>query len=98
MDATKLDYDENYLYLFSNGTIPFYELSKRTQGWFTSYGSKNAMTGKAQILDFFGDRILLRNYNNNTVYFIDSSGNMLSEEYKNIYVCGEGRYIVKNNR
>lgn len=97
LDATKLDYDENYLYLFSNGTIPFYELSKRTQGWFTSYGSKNAMTGKAQILDFFGDRILLRNYNNNTVYFIDSSGNMLSEEYKNIYVCGEGRYIVKNN-
>ncbi len=97
LDTTKLDYDENYLYLFSNGTIPFYELSKRTQGWFTSYGSKNAMTGKAQILDFFGDRILLRNYNNNTVYFIDSCGTMLSEEYKGIYVCGEGRYIVKNS-
>lgn len=98
LEATKLDYDTNYLYLFSNGTIPFYELSKRSQGWFTNYGNKNSMTGKAQILDFFGDRILLKNYNNKTVYFIDNSGNMLSEEYKDIYVCREdGRYIVKNN-
>lgn len=95
LDTDYLDYDSSYLYIFSNGSIPFYEISKRTQGWFTSYGKKNVMTGKAQILDFYGDKILLRNYNNNTVYFIDGSGNRVSEEYKDIFVCNDGRYIVR---
>lgn len=94
LDTDYLDYDSSYLYLFSNGTIPFYELSKRTQGWYTSYGKKNSMTGKAQILDFFGDKILLRNYNDNTIYFINSEGAILSDIYKDIYVSNDGRYIV----
>ena len=96
LDTNDLDYDEKALYLFSNGTIPFYEVSKRTQGWFTSYGKKSPMTGKAQILDFFGERMLLRNYNDNTIYFIDGEGNMLSDVYKDIFVCSDGRYIVKD--
>lgn len=96
LDTNDLDYDENALYLYSNGTIPFYEVAKRTQGWFTSYGKKSPMIGNAQILDFFGERMLLRNYNDNTVYFIDSEGNILSEVYKDIFVCGDGRYIVKD--
>ncbi len=96
LDTTALDYDSNYLYLFSNRAIPFYEISKSNQGWFSSYGKKNEMSGKAQILDFFDDRILLRNYNNNTVYFVDSSGNKLSDTYKDIYVLEEGRFIVSN--
>ncbi len=96
LDTNDLDYDENALYLYSNGTIPFYEVSKRTQGWFTSYGKKSPMIGNAQILDFFGERMLLRNYNDNTVYFIDSEGNILSEVYKDIFVCGDGRYVVKD--
>lgn len=97
LDTTYLDYDLSYLYLFSNGTIPFYELSKKTQGWYTSYGKKNSMTGKAQILDFFGDRILLKNYNDKTIYFTDSEGNRLSEAYGDIFVLGDGRYIVKSS-
>lgn len=98
LDATYLDYDSSYLYLFSNKTIPFYEISKRTQGWFTSYGKKMPMTGKAQILDFFGERMLIKNYSNDRTYFIDSDGNILSEEYKDIYVCKDGRYIVRTQR
>lgn len=97
LDCADLDYDSNYLYLFSNHTIPFYEISKRNQGWFTSYGMKNSMSGKAQILDFFGDRILLRNYNNDTVYFIDQDKKIISEEYKDICICSPERYIVRNN-
>lgn len=97
LDATALDYDSNYLYLFSNGTIPFYEISKRNQGWFTSYGMKNSMSGKAQILDFFGERILLKNYNNDTIYFIDEDKKIISEEYKDIFICSSDRYIVRNN-
>lgn len=98
LDTTYLDYDSSHLYLFSNRYIPFYELSRRTQGWYTSYGKKNSMTGKAQILDFFGnDRILLRNYNDKTVYFTDLEGNRLSDVYKDIYVCNDGKYIVKDD-
>ena len=97
LDTKGLDYDENYLYLFSNGTIPYYDISNREQGWFTSYGKKNAMTGRAQILDFFEERLLLKNYNDKTIYFIDGEGNKLSDEYRNIYVCQDNeRYIVKD--
>ena len=54
------------------------------------------MTGRAQILDFFEDRILIKNYNNKTTYFIDENGEMLSEAYRNIYICKDKeRYIVK---
>lgn len=97
LDASQLDYDENYLYLFSNGTIPFYNLSNREQGWFTNYGKKVPMIGKAQILDFFGDKILIKNYNDKTVYFIDENGEVKSPAYRSIYVLqDETRYIVKN--
>lgn len=101
LDANNLAYDEHYLYLFSNGTIPFYDLSNREQGWFTNYGKKTSMTGKAQILDFFDDKILIKNYNDKTVYFIDSNGEMQSEAYRSIYVSKDReRYIVKtiNNK
>lgn len=97
LDTTYLDYDARNLYLFSNGNIPFYEMSRRTQGWYTPYGKKNSMTGNAQILDFFGnERILLRNYNDNLIYFTDLEGNVLSEKYKDIYICDNGRYIVQD--
>ena len=95
LNAKNLCYDSSFLYLFSNGTIPFYDISKKVQGWFTSYGKKNEMTGKAQILEFIDDKILLKNYNNHTIYFIDNSGRMLSEAFKDIYIYSD-RYIVKN--
>ena len=97
LDTTNLDYDSKNLYLFSNGYIPFYELSRRTQGWYTDYGKKYPMTGRAQILDFYGEnRVLLKNYNDKTLYFTDLEGNKLSELYKDIYVCNDGRYIVQD--
>lgn len=98
LDADQLDYDENYLYLFNNRTIPFYNLSNREQGWFTNYGKKEIMTGKAQILDVFDGKILIKNYNTKTVYFINDNGEMISPTYKSIYVLQDkSRYIVKNN-
>lgn len=97
LETTKVDFDKDNLYLFSNGNIPYYELERKTQGWFTPYGAKNPMIGKAQILDFFGDKLLLRNYNNNLDYFIDSTGKTVSEEYKDIYVCAkQERFIVRS--
>lgn len=96
LDCPNIDYDEKYVYLYSNGTIPFFDVQNREQGWFTSYGKKNTMTGKAQILDYIDDKFLLKNYNNNTIYFIDSNGDILSDTYKDIFIAGD-RYIVKNS-
>ena len=95
---TKLDYDKDNLYLFSNGTIPYYEISKSTSGWYTKVGKKIQMTGKAQILDFFGDDILLRDYTKDSdkIYFINNQANKVSDVYKDIYVCPNGRFIVKD--
>lgn len=98
LKADNLDYDSKYLYLYSNGTIPFFETNRRVQGWFTTYGKRNDMSGKAQILDFFGERVLIKDFNNRTIYFMDlESTKKLSEEYKDIFVCPNGRYIVRNS-
>ncbi len=52
------------------------------------------MTGKAQILDFIDNKILIRNYNNKTIYFINKQGDILSDVYQDMYVAKE-HYIVK---
>lgn len=96
LDGANLDYDENEVYLYSNSSIPFFDVASREQGWFTSYGKKNTMTGKAQILDFIDDKILIRNYNDNTIYFIDAEGEIVSDVYQDIYIC-QDRYVVKNS-
>lgn len=101
LECEKLCYDENYLYIYSNGTIPFYNIQDRKQGWFTGHGNnKVTLSGKAQILEIMRDNILIKNHNDNTTYFIDKDGNKLSDVYKEIFIINENRYIVKltNNK
>ncbi len=104
LQTSSLDYNYKYLKLFSNGTIPCYDLDMNLQGWFTSYGKKETMEAKAQILDFIDDKILIRDYNrrygaeNGVIYFIDNEtkSNVLSEKYKDIYITDD-RYIVQTS-
>lgn len=104
LQTSNLDYNYKYLKLFSNGTIPCYDLDMNLQGWFTSYGKKETMEAKAQILDFIDDKILIRDYNrrygteNGVIYFIDNEtkSNVLSEKYKDIYITDD-RYIVQTS-
>ena len=96
LDCEELDYDENYLYIYRNGYIPFYDISQNKQGWFTNYGQKVTLSGNAQIIDFFGDYILIKNHNDDTIYFIDSEGTMVSDVYKEVFICDDDRFIVKN--
>ena len=97
LDTTNLDYDDEYLYLFSNNFIPFYEIANSTQGWFTGYGLKNEMIGKAQILDFLdNEKLIIRNSRDGSIYFSTTSNQTLSPNYYDLYICGDGRYIVKD--
>ena len=97
LEAKALDYDDKYVYIFSDGTIPYYEISKQEQGWFTTIGKKITVNGKAQILDIFEDRILMKDYVRKYIYFVDknNTGNKLSQEYKAIYLMSD-KYIVKD--
>lgn len=99
LDCEDLDYDENYLYIYSNGNIPFYDRSVKKQGWFTNYGRKVVLKGNGQILDFIKGNILLKDHNKDTIYFInnDNEINVLSESYDEIFICDEDRYIVKKS-
>lgn len=101
LECESLSYDENYLYIYRNGTLPFFDRKNRQQGWFTGYGRKGpVLKGNAQILDFFGDYTLIKNHNDKTIYFIDLEGNIVSEVYKEVFICNDDRFIVKgkNNK
>ena len=98
LDCEYLDYDQKYLYIFSNGTIPFYDISAKKQGWFTKNGIKISLSGKAQILEVIDDKVLIKNYNNDTIYFINEENEQISETYKEFFICGNDRYIVKNSK
>ena len=100
LDCEKIDYDENYLYIYSNGNIPFYERSMKKQGWFTNYGRKVVLNGDGQILEFVKGNILLKDHKQNIIYFINDNEdeiNIISPMYKEIFLCSEDKYIVKKN-
>lgn len=98
LDCEHLDYDDKYLYIFSNGTIPFYDSSSNKQGWFTKNGNKIILKGGAQILDVFDDKVLVKDHTKNIIYFMNGNNEILSENYKEIFICGYDRYIVKNSK
>ncbi len=97
LDCEYLDYDENYLYLYNDGTIPFYNPDKKEQGWFSVRGVKKSMKGNAQILEKIGDIFLYKDYNKDgQITFVNQNGEKLSDSYKEIYIQ-EDRYIVKKS-
>ncbi|MGP1609043.1 MAG: hypothetical protein ACTTGJ_04275 [Clostridium sp.] len=99
LDVEKLLYDEKGLYIFDNGTIPYYSPSKKESGWITSDGKKRKITGNAQILYMEKDKIAIKNNDRNVSYFIstqDNTGTPISQMYKEI-IKDKDKYIVKTN-
>lgn len=97
LDCEKLCYDENYLYLYSNGDLPYYNIETKEQGWFNYYGIKTNMRGKAQILEIVDRTILIKNYNDKTYYFINENENIVSSLYKDILLGIDDRFIVQDS-
>ena len=98
LDCEKLDYDDKYLYVFKNGTIPYYDRSNNRQGWFTSEGTKVSLTGKGQILEIIGDKVLIKDHKDGSIYFMNQKNEKLSETYKEIFICDYDRFVVKNSK
>ena len=97
INCDDLDYDSEYLYVFSNGYLPFYKNSELIQGYYTTDMERVEMAGNAQILEFYDNNLLIKDYNENLIYFMDENGNILSDKYKDIYVYSSGYIVKKQN-
>lgn len=53
--------------------------------------------GNMQILDFYDINMLVKDYNENTIYFMNQSGNRVSDKYLDIYVYDNGYIVKKTN-
>ena len=53
--------------------------------------------GDIQILDFFENNILVKDYNTNVEYFINEAGDIVSDKYLDIYVYDNGYIVKKTN-
>lgn len=82
IDCDNLKFDSNNLYVYSNGFLPFYKQSENIQGWYTKTTQRVEFEGNIQILEFYDDNILIKDYDNNIVYFADELGNQIFQAIK----------------
>lgn len=95
IDCDNLKFDGNNLYVYSNGYLPFYKTSENKQGWYTKETKRVELEGNIQILEFFEQYILIKDYDKEIIYFANENGERVSDEYKDIFVLDDA-YIVKN--
>lgn len=97
IDCDDLAYDSKYLYVYNNKYLPFFKTSSLLQGYYTTELKRIELGGNAQILDFYDGNILIRDYNENNIYFMTEEGKVLSDKYKDIYVYNDGYIVKKQN-
>ena len=95
IDCDNLKFDGDNLYVYSNGYLPFYKRSEQIQGWYTTETRRIEMPGNIQILEFYDENILIKDYDKNIIYFANENGEKISDDYKDIFVLDDA-YIVKN--
>ena len=63
-----LEFDSNNeraLKTFSDGSVPFYNINNKSQGWFDAQtGKKYTLKGNVEILDVIEDKVLIRHFDN----------------------------------
>ena len=95
IDCDNLKFDEKNLYVYSNGYLPFYKKSEQIQGWYTKETKRVEIEGNIQILEFYENQVLLKDYDQDIVYFTNEFGKKISPNYKDIFVLSDA-YIVKD--
>ncbi len=94
IDCDNLKFDANNLYVYSNGFLPFYKTSEQVQGWYTNETRRVELSGNIQILEFYDSQILIKDYDQDILYFANENGEKVSPNYKDIFVLANA-YIVK---
>ena len=80
--------------MFSNGYLPFYKRSEGIQGWYTKETKRVEMNGNIQILEFYDDKILIKDYDQGILYFANENGEKISPNYKDIFVLRDSYIAV----
>lgn len=92
--------DNNTMEVFNNGYIPFYNFKNSIYGWIDLNGNVHSLSGNIRILDFIDDFILVKIFYNDgieKICFIDKSGKIVSNFYKEISILDNGYIVKKEN-
>jgi len=98
LNAEQLIHDDNYLYVYSNGFLPYFSPSKKEQGWFNLQGKKYTLNNNVQIEVFEDKRLAIKRKPRKITYFAsneDEDLKAISPIYKEVIPDGDN-YIVKN--
>ena len=98
LNAEQLIHDDNYLYVYNNGFLPYFSPSKKEQGWFNLEGKKYTLNNNVQIEVFEDKRLAIKRKPRKITYFAsneDEDLKAISPIYKEVIPDGDN-YIVKN--
>lgn len=98
LNAEQLIHDDNYLYVYNNGFLPYFSPSKKEQGWFNLQGKKYTLNNNVQIEVFEDKRLAIKRKPRKITYFAsneDEDLKAISPIYKEVIPDGDN-YIVKN--
>lgn len=92
--------NENVLKTFSDGSVPFYNINNKSQGWFDAQtGKKYALKGNVEILDVIEDKVLIRHFDNDGYVkkesIVNKEGKTLINA-KEVHELENG-FIIKNS-
>ena len=98
LNAEQLIHDDNYLYVYNNGFLPYFSPSKKEQGWFNLQGKKYTLNNNVEIEVFEDKRLAIKRKPRKITYFAsneDEDLKAISPIYKEVIPDGDN-YIVKN--
>ncbi len=98
LNVEQLIHDDNYLYVYNNGFLPYFSPSKKEQGWFNLQGKKYTLNNNVQIEVFEDKRLAIKRKPRKITYFAsneDEDLKAISPIYKEVIPDGDN-YIVKN--
>ena len=85
---------DSEIYLFGDSYIPYYDKIGDIHGWYELDGDKHSLVKNWEILDIKDNILVVRNENENRVYFIDLVFNEYKMVVEEVMICTNG-YIVK---
>lgn len=98
LNVEQLIHDDNYLYVYNNGFLPYFSPSKKEQGWFNLQGKKYTLNNNVEIEVFEDKRLAIKRKPRKITYFAsneDEDLKAISPIYKEVIPDGDN-YIVKN--
>lgn len=98
LNAEKIIYDDENIYVYRTGELPFISKAEKVQGWFDEKGKRFKIGKKVQIISVERERVAIKVHGKNVAYFISKNKENtepISQIYKEI-IPDKDNYIVKD--